>query len=184
MKTTESKEPPRAEKSKPQKVSTEKIKDQKKSHTSESASKPQQVAPVNINGEMPKKKHMNRADLESYLKKMGIAYQVTDHNEVFTVEALMKCVAEKNIAGLHMKNLFLKDKKKKDLYLLSARHDVEVSVFCIYRCLSQVVTLIHFLFQAYKIFNFTLTSSHSSSHSISCQVKIGFLRITKINGLV
>lgn len=73
---------------------------------------------------------MNRADLESYLKKLGIAYQVSDHEEVFTVEALMKAVADKNIAGLHMKNLFLKDKKKRDLYLLSARHDVEVSVFC------------------------------------------------------
>lgn len=148
LKTTESKEPPRAEKSNPQKVSTEKIsqpvakslQDPKKSRMSESASKPQQVAPANMNGEIPKKKHMNRADLESYLKKLGIAYQVEDHEEVFTVEALMKAVDMKNIAGLHMKNLFLKDKKKKDLYLLSARHDVEVSVFCIHRCLTLVVS--------------------------------------------
>ncbi|KAK4321467.1 hypothetical protein Pmani_007727 [Petrolisthes manimaculis] len=116
METTKSKEPPRAEKLKPQKVSTERKISEPVANT------------VTVNGEISKKKHMGRADLESYLKGLGIAYQVTDHEEVFTVEALMKAVTEKNIPGLHMKNLFLKDKKKKDLYLLSARHNVEVKL--------------------------------------------------------
>jgi len=44
---------------------------------------------------------------------------------VFTVEALMQCVSA--MSGLHMKNLFLKDKKK-NLYLLSTRHDAKVTL--------------------------------------------------------
>lgn len=34
----------------------------------------------------------------------------------------------KHLSGAHCKNLFLKDKKKKGLWLLSARHDVEVKL--------------------------------------------------------
>lgn len=72
-------------------------------------------------------KHKGRAELEAYLKQLNIKYQVRDHEEVFTVEALMKNVTD--VPGLHMKNLFLKDKKK-NLYLLSARHDAEVWLNC------------------------------------------------------
>lgn len=74
-------------------------------------------------GKGSEKHHKGRAELETYLKELNIAYQVEDHEEVFTVEALMNCV--KGMPGLHMKNLFLKDKKK-NLYLISAQHNAEV----------------------------------------------------------
>ncbi|XP_064118296.1 aminoacyl tRNA synthase complex-interacting multifunctional protein 2-like isoform X5 [Macrobrachium nipponense] len=69
--------------------------------------------------------HMDRKGLEQLLKKLNMKFQVQDHEEVFTVEALMKNVSL--MPGLHMKNLFLKDKKK-NLYLLSARHNAEVKL--------------------------------------------------------
>lgn len=72
-------------------------------------------------------KFVDRKGLENYLKKLNIPYQVHDHVEVFTVDALMKYVG--SMPGLHMKNLFLKDKKK-NLYLLSTRHDAEVCYYC------------------------------------------------------
>ncbi|XP_071514094.1 uncharacterized protein [Panulirus ornatus] len=76
-------------------------------------------------GEGNQKNHIGRVELETYLKTLDIAYQVKDHEEVFTVDALMNCV--KDMPGLHMKNLFLKDKKK-NLYLLSAQHNAEVKL--------------------------------------------------------
>merc|ERR1711962_546533 len=53
------------------------------------------------------KSHMDRTGFQNYLQKNGIKYQVKDHKEVFTVEALMQCVPD--MPGLHMKNLFLQD---------------------------------------------------------------------------
>ena len=45
--------------------------------------------------------------------------------QVFTVEEMMPYV--QHLEGVHCKNLFLKDKKKK-LWLLSTRHDAEVKL--------------------------------------------------------
>ena len=69
------------------------------------------------------KNFIDRAGFEDFLNEKGIKYVVRDHPEVFTVEAMMKYVSD--MEGLHMKNLFLKDKKK-NLYLLAARHDAKV----------------------------------------------------------
>ncbi|XP_076053040.1 aaRS-interacting multifunctional protein 2 isoform X2 [Oratosquilla oratoria] len=81
---------------------------------------------VVINGTSElQKQHLSRKEFEDYLKNHNIRYQAKDHEEVFTVEAMMKYV--QNMPGLHMKNLFLKDKKKK-YYLFSARHDVDVKL--------------------------------------------------------
>jgi len=44
---------------------------------------------------------------------------------VFTVEEMMPHLQE--VSGAVTKNLFLKDKKKKGLWLVSARHDRQVS---------------------------------------------------------
>ncbi|XP_042219432.1 uncharacterized protein LOC121864473 isoform X4 [Homarus americanus] len=71
------------------------------------------------------KTFVDRTGLETHLKQLSITYQVQDHEEVFTVDALMQHV--RDMPGLHMKNLFLKDKKK-NLYLLSARHNAEVKL--------------------------------------------------------
>ncbi|KAK7079317.1 prolyl-tRNA synthetase associated domain-containing protein 1-like [Halocaridina rubra] len=69
--------------------------------------------------------YLDRRGLEKLLESLNIKYQVQDHEEVFTVDALLKNVT--TMPGLHMKNLFLKDKKK-NLYLLSAQHNVEVKL--------------------------------------------------------
>lgn len=61
--------------------------------------------------------------MEAFLRKNDIKYQVKDHKEVFTVNAMMECV--KDLSGMHMKNLFLRDKKK-NYYLLAAKHDAQV----------------------------------------------------------
>lgn len=84
----------------------------------------QQAKRQKVESEGTQKKHKDRAQLEAYLKQLNVPYQVEDHEEVFTVDALMQNV--QNMPGLHMKNLFLKDKKK-NFYLLSARHNAEVS---------------------------------------------------------
>lgn len=45
--------------------------------------------------------------------------------QVFTVEEMMPHLQD--VSGVVSKNLFLKDKKKKGLWLVSARHDRQVS---------------------------------------------------------
>jgi len=66
--------------------------------------------------------HMSDAQLLSYLESLGIQAETVHHPAVFTVEAMMPHL--KHVSGAATKNLFLKDKKKV-LYVLSARHDVE-----------------------------------------------------------
>ncbi|KAK7140807.1 hypothetical protein R3I94_013173 [Phoxinus phoxinus] len=62
-----------------------------------------------------------RRSLEEFLERLDIDTTCTDHPEVFTVEEMMPHVA--HLSGAATKNLFLKDKRKKGLWLLSARHD-------------------------------------------------------------
>jgi len=59
------------------------------------------------------------------LEELGIETQTVDHPEVFTVEEMMPHV--EHLPGVHCKNLFMKDKKKK-LWLLSCRHDAAVNL--------------------------------------------------------
>lgn len=47
--------------------------------------------------------------------------------QVFTVEEMMPHL--QGVSGVVTKNLFLKDKKKKGLWLVSARHDRQVGSF-------------------------------------------------------
>lgn len=98
------------------------------SKSSSQSNTPVQTQKKSVNKESPascKNEFVDRNGLEKYLKSLSISYQVQDHEEVFTVDALMMNVRE--MPGLHMKNLFLKDKKK-NLYLLSARHNTEVKL--------------------------------------------------------
>lgn len=67
-----------------------------------------------------------RKDLEKYLEELGIETVSVDHPEVFTVEEMMPHV--QHLSGAVTKNLFLKDKKKKSLWLVSARHDHQVNL--------------------------------------------------------
>ncbi|KAK2896281.1 hypothetical protein QQF64_006337 [Cirrhinus molitorella] len=67
-----------------------------------------------------------RKELEDLLKRLDIDTICIDHPEVFTVEEMMPHLA--HVSGIVAKNLFLKDKKKKSLWLLSARHDRQINL--------------------------------------------------------
>ncbi|XP_063047747.1 prolyl-tRNA synthetase associated domain-containing protein 1 [Engraulis encrasicolus] len=67
-----------------------------------------------------------RKDLEKFLEELGIETVSVDHPEVFTVEEMMPHV--EHLSGAVTKNLFLKDKKKKGLWLVSTRHDRQVNL--------------------------------------------------------
>ena len=77
------------------------------------------------NGNDPVRSHLGKEDLFQYFQQNDIKYHNVDHPEVFTVEAMMPYL--KAVEGAICKNLFLKDKKK-NFYLLSARHDKEVKL--------------------------------------------------------
>ena len=67
-----------------------------------------------------------RQELMEYLENLGIASETTEHPAVFTVEAMMPHVG--HLTGAHGKNLFLKDKKKKRLWLVTALASREVNL--------------------------------------------------------
>jgi Ala-tRNA(Pro) deacylase len=56
-----------------------------------------------------------------YLKKLNISYQEFRHKPIFTVEEGKEI--DKNFPGVKTKNLFLRDKKKKNYFLLSLTSD-------------------------------------------------------------
>ncbi|XP_028676055.1 prolyl-tRNA synthetase associated domain-containing protein 1-like [Erpetoichthys calabaricus] len=67
-----------------------------------------------------------RRELEEYLKSLDIETTCVEHPEVFTVEEMMPHL--QHLSGTVSKNLFLKDKKKKGLWLVTARHDRQVNL--------------------------------------------------------
>ncbi len=67
----------------------------------------------------------DKESLHSFLAANNIPYETVDHEEVFTVEAMMKHADI--MPGWHHKNLLLKSKKGGQLYLLVTRHNAEVS---------------------------------------------------------
>ncbi len=70
---------------------------------------------------MPK----TRADLMSFLDKLGISTITIDHEPVFTVEQAQKVHGD--IAGGHCKNLFCKDEKGV-LWLIVALEDAKIDL--------------------------------------------------------
>uniref|UniRef100_A0A3B5QF45 PrdX deacylase domain-containing protein 1 n=2 Tax=Xiphophorus maculatus TaxID=8083 RepID=A0A3B5QF45_XIPMA len=67
-----------------------------------------------------------RAELQDFLRKLNIQTSCVEHPPVFTVEEMMPHLQD--VSGAVTKNLFLKDKKKKGLWLVSARHDRQVNL--------------------------------------------------------
>ena len=63
---------------------------------------------------------------KSYLDNLGSTSETTEHPAVFTVEAMMPYVG--HLPGADSKNLFLKDKKKKRLWLVTALASREVNL--------------------------------------------------------
>lgn len=76
--------------------------------------------------EVIKKMPGGRKELMEYLENLGITSETTEHPAVFTVEAMMPYVG--HLPGAHSKNLFLKDKKKKRLWLVTALASREVNL--------------------------------------------------------
>ncbi|KAL4239010.1 hypothetical protein ACF0H5_003714 [Mactra antiquata] len=70
--------------------------------------------------------HVGREGLEQSLKEWEISFDAIEHPEVFTVEQALPHVGD--IDGMFAKNLFLKDKKKKRLFLFCAPHDADVKL--------------------------------------------------------
>lgn len=63
--------------------------------------------------------------LLNYLNKLGIEYSLFEHEPIFTVEEGEHL--KKDIPGVHCRNLFMRDKKKKN-YLLVLANDTEVDL--------------------------------------------------------
>lgn len=64
--------------------------------------------------------------LEQLLNSLSISTTVIEHPEVFTVETMLPHLQD--CKGLIVKNLFLKGKKKKDLWLVTVGHDKAVNL--------------------------------------------------------
>lgn len=64
-------------------------------------------------------------ELMDLLQTLGITYELHTHQAVFTVEESSKINAE--IPGTHCRNLYLRDKKKKN-FLLVAANETEVDL--------------------------------------------------------
>ncbi|KAL4693756.1 hypothetical protein H8959_013021 [Pygathrix nigripes] len=67
-----------------------------------------------------------RAALEQRLGALAIHTEVMEHPEVFTVEEMMPHI--QHLKGAHSKNLFLKDKKKKNYWLVTVLHDRQINL--------------------------------------------------------
>lgn len=67
----------------------------------------------------------SRADLFTYLDRLGIAHATVEHPPLFTVEESQ--ALRGTIPGGHAKNLFVKDKKSR-LFLISAREDARLDL--------------------------------------------------------
>lgn len=65
--------------------------------------------------------------LLEYLRTNGISYKLYTHPPLFTCEQASEIVAQLNIPGMAIKNLFLKDSKKK-LYHIVATFDTRVDL--------------------------------------------------------
>ena len=70
--------------------------------------------------------HLDKEGLFKKFEELGISTQTKEHPEVFTIEEMMPHMGD--VQGIIAKNLFMRDKKKKALWLLSARHDADVKL--------------------------------------------------------
>lgn len=69
---------------------------------------------------------MNKTQVYKYLREKGIQYEVIEHEAVFTVEQAEALNLPNPGAGA--KNLFLRDDKKRNYYLLTVRDTLSVSL--------------------------------------------------------
>ena len=68
---------------------------------------------------------MKPDELYKYLKKLDIKYELFEHEPHLTVSQSKR--SRKNMKGFHLKNLFLRDKKKQN-FLIVVQEDLEVDL--------------------------------------------------------
>ncbi len=73
----------------------------------------------------PKELPTTKEQLIEILDNLGIEYQLFDHEPIFTVEQGEPL--KKTIPGMHCRNLFLRDKKKK-MFLVTAANETRVDM--------------------------------------------------------
>jgi Ala-tRNA(Pro) deacylase len=67
-------------------------------------------------------------EIKQYLKNININFKEFNHPAVFTCNEAEKYKVYKEIKGLHSKNLFLKDRKSKDFYLIIIPADKNLEI--------------------------------------------------------
>ena len=69
---------------------------------------------------------MNKQETYEYLKSLGISYEITEHKAVFNMEELAE--AELPYPEADAKNLFVRDDKKNNYYLITVKGDKRVNL--------------------------------------------------------
>lgn len=69
---------------------------------------------------------MNKEEVYNYLKENNIWHEITEHEAVYNMEELSKI--ELPYKGLDAKNLFVRDDKKKNYYLITVKEDKRVDL--------------------------------------------------------
>lgn len=69
---------------------------------------------------------MKKEDIYNLLDEKGIWYEITDHGAVYTMEELEK--VELPYPDCDAKNVFLRDEKKKNFYLITIKGDKRLDI--------------------------------------------------------
>lgn len=69
---------------------------------------------------------MNKQEIYAYLKDKGISFEITEHKAVFNMEELAKI--DIPYPSADAKNLFVRDDKKRNYYLITVKGDKRVDL--------------------------------------------------------
>lgn len=69
---------------------------------------------------------MNKEEVYEYLREQGVPYEITEHKAVFNMEELDS--VELPYPGFDAKNLFVRDDKKRNYYLITVKGDKRVDL--------------------------------------------------------
>lgn len=69
---------------------------------------------------------MNKAEIYDYLKSLNIWYEITEHDAVFNMAEI--ATVELPYPEADAKNLFVRDDKKKNYYLITIKGDKKVNL--------------------------------------------------------